>query len=120
MSSRDPNRLNSSQSDLSAEILEVERSLSQLKQRIAQIENDTEWRSQLELKQQELKQQYSRQTIPEPIKTELRRIQQELAIVEQNLESRLLKWKDILEPFWQAVRFGGAGIIIGWILKSLV
>jgi hypothetical protein len=45
-------------------------------------------------------------------------IQKELAEIELRLESELFKWSDLSEPFWQAVRFMGIGIVIGWILKS--
>lgn len=120
MSSQDSNRLDREQQDISVALVEVERAFSKLKKRIVQVERDTQLRSQLKRQKQDLKQQHHNKTISEPIKAELRRIEQELETIEQNLESRLLKWKDIIEPFWQAVRFGGAGIIIGWILKSLV
>jgi hypothetical protein len=35
--------------------------------------------------------------------------------VDLMLESRLL---NLWEPFWQAVRFGGLGIAIGWFLRA--
>ncbi|MBD0342554.1 MAG: DUF2203 domain-containing protein, partial [Microcoleus sp. Co-bin12] len=52
------------------------------------------------------------------LKQELREIEKELETIELNLESRLFSWTSIIGPFWQAVRFGGLGILIGWILKS--
>lgn len=120
MYSPEQNRPDSPAEDLSTAVSELEKSFAKLKKRISQIQNDTQLRSQLEKQQQQLKQEHLNQAIPEPIKVELKRIDRELEIVEQNLESRLLKWKDIIEPFWQALRFGGAGIILGWILKSLI
>lgn len=39
--------------------------------------------------------------------------------LEMQLESHLFDWRSLREPFWQAVRFGGLGIIIGWILHAI-
>ncbi|MBV5259593.1 hypothetical protein FLX56_14320 [Synechococcus moorigangaii CMS01] len=50
------------------------------------------------------------------LKTELNLIAEEIAKLEVQLESHLLKWQ---EPFWQIVRFTGVGILLGWLLKSL-
>ncbi|MCA1993960.1 MAG: DUF2203 domain-containing protein, partial [Coleofasciculus sp. S288] len=52
------------------------------------------------------------------LQAELKRIKEELETIELNLESRLFSWGSLKEPFWQAVRFGGLGVVIGWILKS--
>ena len=70
--------------------------------------------------QQELKnlKHNSKQT-PE-IKAELTRIQKQLETLEINLESRLFSWNTLKRPFWQAIRFGGLGVIIGWLLRSWV
>ncbi len=97
---------------------QVERSLEEIKQRYAQVKRDQ--RRQAELKNRidevipELRQTRSRQ-----LREELRQIQTELETLELNLESSLFTWGSLREPFWQAVRFGGLGIIFGWILKSL-
>ena len=119
MSSTDSDRLDDNEEDLQLAILEAERSLTALKKRIARVNQDRKKRTELQQQQQELKQQQKTNNLKEPIKTELALIEQELETIEQNLESRLLKWKDLMEPFWQAVRFGGAGILVGWILKSI-
>ncbi|MGL4619237.1 MAG: DUF2203 domain-containing protein, partial [Chroococcidiopsis sp.] len=42
----------------------------------------------------------------------------QLETIEVNLESQLFSWGSLKAPFWQAVRFGGLGVIVGWILKS--
>jgi septal ring factor EnvC (AmiA/AmiB activator) len=97
---------------------QVERSLVGIKQRYAQVKRDQ--RRQAELKNRidqvipELRQTRSRQ-----LREELRQIEAELETIELNLESSLFTWGSLKEPFWQAVRFGGLGIILGWILKSL-
>jgi hypothetical protein len=50
---------------------------------------------------------------------ELQRLQRQQEALELQLESQLLDWGSLREPFWQAVRFGGLGIVIGWILKGI-
>ncbi|MCX7593259.1 MAG: hypothetical protein N2235_05770 [Fischerella sp.] len=101
--------------DFEQELLEVERSLVALKERYKQIQRDRRKQKQLQYKFNELNQ--SRYQTPE-IKAELRQIQQQLEVLEVCLESQLFSWRSFKEPFWQAVRFGGLGAIIGWILKS--
>ncbi|ELS34486.1 MULTISPECIES: hypothetical protein [Pseudanabaena] len=49
---------------------------------------------------------------------QLQEVGDRLEQVEANLESRLLSWSSFREPFWQIVRFGGLGIIIGIVLRS--
>ncbi|MGV2826597.1 hypothetical protein [Myxosarcina sp. GI1(2024)] len=95
-------------SQLETVLLEVERSLSELNERHAQVKRDTARRSQLIEQQQSLKQQQ------QPLKTELRQIQQELEELEFKLESCLLP-----DLFWQVVRFVFLGVLIGWLLRSV-
>ncbi|NWF57943.1 MAG: hypothetical protein HXY43_01130 [Fischerella sp.] len=101
--------------DFEQELLEVERSLVALKERYKQIQRDRRKQKQLQYKFNELNQ--NKHHTPE-IKAELRQIQQQLEVLEVCLESQLFSWRSFKEPFWQAVRFGGLGVIIGWILKS--
>jgi chromosome segregation ATPase len=49
---------------------------------------------------------------------QLQEISDRLEQLEADLESRLLSWSSLREPFWQIVRFGGLGVVIGVILKS--
>ncbi|GAC1482640.1 MAG: hypothetical protein NVS2B14_21410 [Chamaesiphon sp.] len=48
----------------------------------------------------------------------MKQIQDQIETLEVNLESQLFSWGSLKEPFWQAVRFGGLGVVVGWILKS--
>lgn len=50
------------------------------------------------------------------MKTELRAIEQELHQIAQNLESHLLPPQIQPEIFWQIARFGGLGMLVGWLL----
>jgi ABC-type phosphate transport system auxiliary subunit len=96
---------------------DVERSLQDLKERYSQVQQDQQRQS--EIKQRINQVQHDlRQTQLRSLKVELRQLQKQLETIEINLESRLFSWRSLKEPFWQAVRFGGLGVVIGWILKS--
>ena len=71
----------------------------------------------LQLQQRQLQQQLGETGLSAD---ELKRLKRQLDELEVQLESTLFDWRSLLEPFWQALRFGGVGIIIGWILKGLV
>lgn len=49
----------------------------------------------------------------------VQKIQQELDAYEQQLAAQLFSWEQVKEPFWQAVRFGGAGVLLGWLLAQV-
>ena len=102
------------ENDLEQILIEVERSLEQLQQRHTQVKQDLAMRSQLQQRQQKLKQHSKDKSLPKPLKTELRSLQEELDNLELNLESVLLP-----DIFWQVVRFVFLGIVIGWFLHML-
>lgn len=103
------------QPDFEQELEEIETSLRLLKERYAQVQQDQQQKAQW---QQELKNLKQNKKQPPEIKSELKRIEKQLEALELNLESQLFTWSSLKRPFWQAVRFGGLGIIIGWLLKS--
>ncbi|MDD1414338.1 hypothetical protein MEN41_06655 [Dolichospermum sp. ST_con] len=105
------------QSDFARELEEVETSLRFLKDRYTQVQKDELQKAQWQQELQNLKQ--NRKQTPE-IKAELTRLQKQLETLEINLESHLFSWSTLKRPFWQAIRFGGLGVIIGWLLKSWV
>lgn len=92
----------------------VERSLLDLKDRYAQVQRDQE---QLETLQERKANLQSQKSLT--LKAELQEIEQQLEELELNLESRLFSWSGLKEVFWQAVRFGGLGIAIGWSLAFI-
>lgn len=47
---------------------------------------------------------------------ELAQMQDRIEALKVTLESHLLSWREIQEPFWQIVRFGGLGLVVGWLL----
>ena len=103
-----------SNSNVEKILAEVGHSLTKLGDRYEQVKRD--WRRYRELQQhqEELEAKKTHNPEKEPIKTELKHLLKELEELEINLESVLLP-----DLFWQAVRFGGLGIVIGWLLKSL-
>ncbi|MCY7274731.1 MAG: hypothetical protein LH702_13610 [Phormidesmis sp. CAN_BIN44] len=119
--SQDPDRLSikpdSDESELSFEqILEtVERSLQELKDRHAQTEQDQPLQKELEARSQTIRSQL-RQRKSSSLKLELRKVEKQLEELEFSLESRLFSWAGFKEVFWQAIRFGGLGIVVGWSL----
>jgi hypothetical protein len=70
-------------------------------------------------RQIELQQQVGSKTIvPQDLGQDLKTLQTELDNLDIALESQLISWDSFREIFWQAVRFGGLGVAIGWGLKS--
>ena len=100
-------------------LYDVERSLVDLKERYAQVRLDLQRQAELQQHLKQVKKELNGKRSPR-LKAELKQIQEQLEALEVNLESQLFSWKSIKEPFWQAVRFGGLGVIVGWILKWLV
>ncbi|KPQ37458.1 MAG: hypothetical protein ACLFM4_11470 [Phormidium sp.] len=84
--------------ELEQELEALERAFEAFRERYKQVKGDRQ-------QQQTLQQQ-------------LQQIQQQLQDLELRLESQLFSWRELREPFWQAVRWLGLGIVVGWILKS--
>jgi predicted RNase H-like nuclease (RuvC/YqgF family) len=84
--------------DFDRELEAVETRFQQFKQRYQQVRRDGDLRWEL--------------------RQELQRLQEQLEELELRLESQLFSWRELREPFWQAVRFLGLGVVVGWILKS--
>ncbi|MFQ4134867.1 hypothetical protein PGN35_000965 [Nodosilinea sp. PGN35] len=51
---------------------------------------------------------------------EVTRLQDAADNFELELASRVVSWQHLQEPFWQAVRFGGLGLLLGWGLAWFV
>ena len=87
---------------------EATKSLKALKARYVEIRRAQQ-------QQQTLRQRLQQADLP---LSEVKSIQKRLEELELSLESRLLAWRHFQQPFWQAIRFGGLGVIIGWILRG--
>ncbi|MGD1862230.1 MAG: hypothetical protein ACFB0E_19960 [Leptolyngbyaceae cyanobacterium] len=90
--------------------------LSQLEISIQVLRQRFEQAQELQARQRQFEQQ---QRDPHLSPEALQQLQQQLHDLEVQLESQLFDWRSLYEPFWQAVRFGGLGIIIGWILHLI-
>ncbi len=101
------------------ELTDIERSLLELKERYSQVQRDEQLQAQLQERQAQVKQALQ-QTRLTTLKVELKQIQEKLDELEVNLESRLFSWGSLREPFWQVIRFGGVGVVIGWLLAFAV
>jgi hypothetical protein len=98
------------------EIAELEAAIFTLKHRHADTQLAAQEQVVLTRQRNELKHNGSSHL---EVKHELELIRSRLAELDITLESRLLnEWRLMWEPFWQAVRFGGLGIAIGWFLAS--
>ena len=117
-------------------ILEAEQTLKTLKERynrmVVDKQRQTELSDQLEdLKKQTEKQNYKTESKLE-LKANLEQVKTELEALENNLGlfSRsylalfggiiICSYSGLKDAFWQVIRFGGLGVIIGWLLKSVV
>jgi hypothetical protein len=98
-------------------LAEVAQDLRSLRDRYEQIKGDRIRQEELKYRREQIRPQRQGDN-NSTLKAELKQIQEQLEIIELNLESSLFSWRSLKEPFWQAVRFGGLGMIIGWFLKS--
>jgi uncharacterized membrane protein YgdD (TMEM256/DUF423 family) len=117
--------------ELQQEILSVEQNLGELKQRYAQMLADKQRQIELVRHYDEVKRQLQ-QTTTRTLKAELKQIKEKLETLDNALglfsETYLVLFggsviftkSGLKELFWQIVRFGGLGVIIGWLLKSIV
>jgi hypothetical protein len=108
----------------------IERSLVALKERYGVVQTAEIEQENLTKHRQEIEAQWQEKQLPE-LEQELQQIDEQLQELSVTLESHLLSepalqdlfWKGLRqgilgEAFWQIVRFGGAGLVLGWLLKS--
>ncbi len=114
----EPNQEDGGANEFEQALSDVERSLASLKERYHQIQQDRQRQIQLQQRRDQIRRSLRGSSNRQALQAELRQIKEQLEIIELNLESQLFSWGSLKEPFWQAVRFGGLGIVIGWILKS--
>jgi hypothetical protein len=108
----------------------IERSLVALKERYGAVQTAEIDQENLTKHRQEIEAQWQENQLPE-LEQELQHIDEQLQELSVTLESHLLSepalqdlfWKGLRqgilgEAFWQIVRFGGVGLVLGWLLKS--
>lgn len=96
-------------------LADVEQTLHDLKTRYTQVQQDQQRQIELRHRREDIHQHLRQSPVP-ALKAELDQIQDQLDELEVNLESRLFTLGSLKEPFWQIVRFGGLGVILGWLL----
>lgn len=115
--SSEPNPPNSNVDEFEQAFTDLEQSLQVLRERYEQVQRDRILRDELQQRREYIHRELRQTNNRQALRAELKHIQEQLETIELNLESRLF-WGSLKEPFWQAVRFGGLGIVLGWILKS--
>jgi hypothetical protein len=104
--------------EIGTEIQDLERLLVDLRDRYEQIQVDEPLRSQLQAQITAQKQIPATPDQKANLKVELAKLTDQLDEVEMRLESRLVSWLGLREYFWQIVRFGGFGLLLGWGLTT--
>lgn len=107
------------------QVQQLEQAFQEFKQRLEQVRSLQSDRTQLESQQQEVRDRLKSLSSPsrdlavqQELKQRLTDLGSQLELLEVELESRLISWSSFREPFWQIVRFGGLGILIGFAIKS--
>ncbi|HEY9597737.1 MAG TPA: DUF2203 domain-containing protein [Cyanophyceae cyanobacterium] len=113
----EPNPPDSNLDEFEQAFADLEQSLQGLKERYEQVQRDRTSRDELQQRRDDIRRELRQTNNRQALRAQLKQIQEQLETIELNLESRLF-WGNLKEPFWQAVRFGGLGIVIGWVLKS--
>ena len=107
--------------DIDQSLREVEQSLLLLKARYAQITLDRQHQQELQQQKSQIEFQLQHDRAPasqSELKRELKQIKKQIEDLEVSRESQLFSWNGLKEVFWQALRFGGLGVVVGWMLKS--
>ena len=91
---------------------QLENDLAALKARYAQVQQARTQQAELRQRERHLREHLRRYRDREA-QAELQRLQEQLAQLAVTLESQLLTWSSFRQPFWQAVRFGGPGFLLG-------
>lgn len=118
MSPHPPNDSNAEALDFERSLQEIEQALDALKVRYAQVKTDQQRQQDLNQRLDQTQQALRRDRFSKGLQAELKQIRQQLDEVELALESQLFSWSGLREGFWQAVRFGGIGVVMGWVLKA--
>ena len=117
-SGENSNRADSIVDDFEQALLEVEQNFQSLKERYIQVRRDRQRQAELQHRREQIRNSMRQSNNRQALQTELKQIKEQLETIELNLESQLFSWGSLKEPFWQAVRFGGLGLVLGWLLKS--
>jgi len=104
--------------DISTKISQLEAALVSIKTRLHQVQQGEERYSQLQTASHALKRQLEKYPQDITLQSEIERVQWEMEELAVILESRLVRHSSWYTLYWRAVRYGGAGMLIGWFLRS--
>lgn len=94
---------------------ELAQALTSLEERLQRLRSEID---QL-LHQEQLQEQIDRYSqSPTHHREEIQALQSQADAIEAEFVSRFLSWQHLREPFWQAVRFGGGGLVLGFLLRG--
>ncbi len=96
--------------EFQAELVDLEASVQKLRQYFDEV-------CRIRHQQKRLGEKLANPALPA---AELQDIHRQLETLEADLMSATLPWQTLVEPFWQGIRFGGLGLVIGWVLKGIV
>lgn len=98
----------SSARDLDSALAELEHRVQQLRVDVDQILHQDQLQEQLASYGQGSTQH----------RAEIQALQSQIDAIEAEFIGRFLSWQHLREPFWQAVRFGGGGLVLGFLLRG--
>jgi O6-methylguanine-DNA--protein-cysteine methyltransferase len=123
MKSEKIDRMAKENTEIEQTLDELEESLFSLREAYIQSRQDEQQQRELRQQKRELrkkgKQEGSKDSKKDPIKLELRSIEQQMADLDNKIASRFVDISIFQDRFWQIVRFTGLGIVIGWFLKTV-
>lgn len=103
--------------DIGQALIEAEQSLQALKERYAQVTIDQQRLAEAQYQLNQAQQRANKRSSP-ALKADIKQLKAQIDELELALESRLFSWRGLQEPFWQAIRFGLLGVVVGWVLNS--
>jgi len=119
-----------SESDFALSLAALTQSLQTLQTRYDEVQSHRAKQQQFEEHRADLEARWQAEQRPE-LEQELQQMKAQLEELSLQLESELLTDKQLQkifwdglrqglmgDVFWQIVRFGGLGIVVGWLLKS--
>jgi len=104
--------------DIDRDLSELEDGIVALRKRYTEVAAAYPERQELKVRLNRAQSELKRHRT-QAIQDEVNALQARLTETELTLESALFSWSSLKEPFWMAVRFGGLGMVLGWVLHAL-
>jgi hypothetical protein len=132
MKSERVERMAKENSEIEKTLGELEESLFTLREAYIQSRQDEQQQAELRQQRRELRKKGKKEkqeaggdnkgkdSKKDPIKAELRLLERQIDDLDHKIASRFVDITIFQDQFWQIVRFAGLGLVIGWILKTIV